>query len=171
MDSAAPRWTRSPPRRAVEAQRALLFRQQGGDPPDPAEDLLDIWIDPLARLDPAGDPIEEILAYVRRKVQMSRDFPRESRLFANEILQGAPRIEGFMRGELKQLVDEKAELIATGQRAGRIADVDPYHLIFSIWALTQHYADFDAQIRGRRVDPLDGLEPYLERLFSRLLAP
>jgi TetR/AcrR family transcriptional regulator len=138
------------------------------------EDLLDIWIDPLARLDPAGDPIEEILAYVRRKVQLTRDFPRESRLFANEILQGAQRIEGFLRGELKQLVDVKAELIRDWARAGRIADVDPYHLIFSIWALTQHYADFDAQIRlirGRRVDPLDGLEPYLERLFSRLLAP
>jgi TetR/AcrR family transcriptional regulator len=138
------------------------------------EDLLDIWIDPLARLDPAGDPIEEILAYVRRKVQLTRDFPRESRLFANEILQGAQRIEGFLRGELKQLVDVKAELIRDWARAGRIADVDPYHLIFSIWALTQHYADFDMQVRavlGPKVEnPYPGAFAYLETLYRKMLA-
>lgn len=54
--------------------------------------LMDTWLDPLRELDAHGDPREEILGYVRRKLQMSRDFPRESRLFANEIVQGAPRI-------------------------------------------------------------------------------
>lgn len=29
---------------------------------------------------------------------------------------------------------------------GRVAKVDPHHLLFSIWATTQHYADFDVQI-------------------------
>jgi TetR/AcrR family transcriptional regulator len=53
--------------------------------------LLDTWLDPLREMDAAGDPVEEILGYVRRKLDLSRDFPRESRLFANEILQGAPR--------------------------------------------------------------------------------
>ncbi len=137
-------------------------------------DLLGTWIAPLREIDPAGDPQEEILAYVRRKVQMSRDFPCESRLFANEILQGAPRIEGFIRGELKTLVDEKARLIRAWAASGRINDLDPYHLIFSIWALTQHYADFDAQIRMLRDDdsePLDGAEAHLLMLFRRLLAP
>ena len=42
--------------------------------------------------DPEGDPLEELLRYVRRKVGMSFEFPRESRLFANEIIQGAPRM-------------------------------------------------------------------------------
>jgi transcriptional regulator, TetR family len=51
--------------------------------------------------------------------------------------------------------------------------VDPYHLIFSIWALTQHYADFDAQIRLIRdgQEPLDGADAFLETLFERLLKP
>src|SRR5690606_26558775 len=50
--------------------------------------LLDTWLAPLRALDPMGDPRTEILGYVRRKLDLSRDFPRESRLFANEILQG-----------------------------------------------------------------------------------
>lgn len=48
--------------------------------------LLDTWLDPLRDLDPAGDPQAEIMGYMRRKLQLARDFPRESRLFANEIL-------------------------------------------------------------------------------------
>ncbi|MCE8469187.1 TetR family transcriptional regulator, partial [Rhodovulum sulfidophilum] len=48
--------------------------------------LLDTWLAPLRALDPEGEPLDEILGYVHRKLLMSRDFPRESRLFANEIL-------------------------------------------------------------------------------------
>ena len=136
--------------------------------------LLDTWLDPLRMLDPQGDPQDEIMAYMRRKLEMARDFPRESRLFANEILQGAPRIEQFIRNDLRQLVDEKARLLADWSKDGRLAPVDPYHLIFSIWALTQHYADFSAQIgmiRGEGHDPLDGAEPFLTQLYTRLLSP
>ncbi|MGY6549640.1 MAG: TetR family transcriptional regulator C-terminal domain-containing protein [Roseinatronobacter sp.] len=135
--------------------------------------LLDTWLDPLRALDPDGDPQTEILAYMRRKLQLSRDFPRESRLFANEILQGAPRIEGFIRTELRNLVDDKAKILRHWSETGRIAPVDPYHLIFSIWALTQHYADFAdqiAMIRGGSVDPLHGAEPFLTQLYARLLS-
>lgn len=110
------------------------------------EQLLDTWLDPLRCLDPDGDPVAEITAYIRRKLGMARDFPRESRLFAGEILQGAPHIADELRGPLRALVDEKAGVIAAWAAAGRIAPVDPHHLIISIWAVTQHYADFDAQL-------------------------
>lgn len=110
--------------------------------------LLDTWLEPLARLDPGGDPVAEIVGYVRRKIEMARDFPRESRLFAGEILQGAPHIGDVLAGELRALVDAKAEVVAGWAAAGRIAPVDPHHLIFSIWAATQHYADFDVQVRA-----------------------
>lgn len=137
--------------------------------------LLDTWLDPLRALDPAGEPLAELRGYVRRKLQMARDYPRESRLFANEILQGAPRIEALLRSDLKQLVDEKAALISRWAGEGRIAPLDPYHLIFSIWATTQHYADFAAQVEmvlgeaGR--DPFPAAEAFLDRLFARALAP
>jgi TetR/AcrR family transcriptional regulator len=110
--------------------------------------LLDTWLAPLREMDEEGDPMTEIRSYIRRKLEMARDFPRESRLFANEILQGAPRIMPILEQELKPLVDEKAAIIRDWSRAGRIAQVDPWHLIFSIWATTQHYADFDVQVRA-----------------------
>ena len=137
------------------------------------EGLLDTWLDPLRELDETGDGMEELLGYVRRKLALSRDFPRESRLFANEILQGAPQIGPLLAGELKALVDAKAEVIAGWARAGAIAPVDPHHLIFSIWALTQHYADFDVQVRAvlGGADPYPGAEAHLETSFTRLLRP
>ena len=110
--------------------------------------LLDTWLQPLRDLDDVGDPLTELRGYIRRKLEMARDFPRESRLFANEILQGAPRIRPMLEGDLKNLVDEKVNVIRGWMRAGRIVRTDPYHLIFSIWATTQHYADFDTQVRA-----------------------
>ncbi len=109
--------------------------------------ILDTWLDPLRELDAAGDPLPEIQSYIRRKLEMARDYPRESRLFANEILQGAPRISEELNN-LKKLVDEKAAVINTWIKAGKLAKVDPYHMIFAIWATTQHYADFDVQVRA-----------------------
>lgn len=137
--------------------------------------LLDSWLDPLRGLDPEGEPVAEIVGYVQRKLGMARDLPRESRLFANEIVQGAPRILDMIEGPLKALVDEKAALIRGWAEAGRIAPLDPYHLIFAIWATTQHYADFDVQVRGilrpRGEAHFRDAEIFLTRLFSTALIP
>ena len=136
--------------------------------------LLDTWLDPLRELDEGGDPVTEILAYVRRKIELSRDYPRESRLFANEILQGAPRMQAAIAGDLKRLVDEKSVILSRWMDQGRIARLPPQHLIFSIWALTQHYADFDSQVRavlGPGHDPFAEAGDYLDTLFRKLLAP
>ncbi|HHX90404.1 MAG TPA: TetR family transcriptional regulator, partial [Paracoccus sp.] len=129
------------------------------------EELLASWLEPLRAMNPEGEPRAEILGYMRAKLRMSREFPRESRLFANEILQGAPRLGDFIARDLKALVDDRAAVIARWCDEGRLTRLDPYQLIFSIWALTQHYADFEAQIRMIRqdTDPLDGAEPFLER--------
>ncbi|MCC7320607.1 MAG: TetR family transcriptional regulator C-terminal domain-containing protein [Rubellimicrobium sp.] len=136
--------------------------------------LLDAWLDPLRELDEAGEPVDEVLTYVRRKLAMSRDFPRESRLFAGEILRGAPRLRTAIEGELRDLVAEKAVVLTRWMDEGRIARLHPVHLIFSIWALTQHYADFEAQVSGvlgQGSDPYDDAADYLRTLFTRLLAP
>ena len=137
--------------------------------------LLDAWLDPLRRLNAEGEPREELMRYIRRKLQMSREFPRESRLFANEIVQGAPRIEGFLSGELRALVDEKATVLQTWMDAGKIEPLDPYHLLFSIWAMTQHYADFEAQIlmirSGQIKDSHEGSDTFVETIFTKILLP
>ncbi|HEX9858657.1 MAG TPA: TetR family transcriptional regulator C-terminal domain-containing protein [Paracoccaceae bacterium] len=137
-------------------------------------ELMDTWLDPLRAMNPQGDPVAEILAYVRRKLEMSRDYPRESRLFANEILQGAPRMQDAIAGELTTLVHEKTAVLRAWMDQGRIARVHPVHLVFSIWALTQHYADFEVQVRTvlgpEGTDPYPEAERYLETLFTKLLA-
>lgn len=147
----------------VAIHRALLDR------------LMANWLAPLRKLDEQGDPIEEIVDYALRKLDMAREFPRESRLFANEIVQGAPNISDKIEGELKTLVDEKTQVIKGWSDAGRIAEIEPYHLIFSIWATTQHYADFDAQIRGIiQTDGeahFDDAKVFLDRLYRQMLSP
>jgi TetR/AcrR family transcriptional regulator len=110
--------------------------------------VLENWLEPLQAFDAEGDPEEEIRSYIRRKLEMAREFPRESRLFANEILQGAPHIAGVLDGPLKELVDEKAEVIRVWIASGKVRDCDPHHMIFSIWSTTQHYADFDVQVKA-----------------------
>ncbi|WP_170788511.1 TetR family transcriptional regulator C-terminal domain-containing protein [Ruegeria lacuscaerulensis] len=135
--------------------------------------LLETWLAPLHELDADGDPMEEILAYIRRKLEMSRDLPRESRLFANELVQGAPRIHDSLSSDLKILVDEKTAILVRWMDQGKIARLHPYHLIFSIWALTQHYADFDVQVRAilGDEDPFEGAEPFVDTLYRKLLMP
>lgn len=138
------------------------------------ETQLQTWLDPLRAMDPKGEPVTEIMAYVRRKLELSRDFPRESRLFANEILQGAPRLMPEIEGALKTLVEEKSAVLTRWMSEGRIARLPPMHLIFAIWALTQHYADFDVQVRavlGPDHDPFAEAGGFLEHMFRKLLAP
>jgi TetR/AcrR family transcriptional regulator len=121
------------------------------------ERTLDMWLEPLRAIRADGDPAEEIRAYINRKLEISKLRPTASRLFANEMIQGAPLLKTILQGDLREIVDEKAAVIRGWAKAGRIADVDPYHLIFVIWAVTQHYADFASQVEavvgGRLSDP------------------
>lgn len=140
------------------------------------ERLLETWLEPLRGLDPDGDPVAELLDYVTRKLEMARDYPRESRLFANEVLQGAPHLMAYLEGPLKELVDAEAAIIRGWVESGRIAPVDPYHLIFSIWATTQHYADFDVQVvavlgEARAARRFEDAGRHLEAMFRALLEP
>ena len=137
--------------------------------------LLDNWLQPLRELDAEGDPVSEIKSYIRRKLELARDYPRESRLFANEILQGAPRF-GEELSDLKVLVDEKVKVIQAWSASGRLKRCDPYHLFFAIWATTQHYADFDAQVRvvlgdvGQGDGRFEDAARFLDQLFVEGLA-
>lgn len=139
--------------------------------------MLQTWLAPLREIRAEGDPIPEIRSYIRRKLEMARDYPLQSRLFANEMLQGAPRIFDILEGELKALVDDKAKVLLDWMNVGKLRRADPYHLIFAIWATTQHYADFDVQVRAV-LGPDRGGEGrfedaarFLETLFMTGLSP
>ena len=109
---------------------------------------LEGWLDPFIEISPDADPEDALGNYIAEKVALSLDRPEASRLFANEIHRGAPLIHDFLKTELKNLVDEKAAVIRQWIDSGELAPVDPYHLIFMIWATTQHYADFAVQVEA-----------------------
>jgi len=110
--------------------------------------ILDTWLEPLRELDVDKDPAEEIGAYIDRKIEYARLYPMASKVFANEVIAGAPIIRSVLETQLRDIVGKKAKVLRTWARQGRIADVDPYHLIFVIWASTQTYADFSTQVEA-----------------------
>jgi TetR/AcrR family transcriptional regulator len=112
------------------------------------ERTLAMWLAPLEALDPTGDPIAELTRYISSKLDLTFERPEASKLFANEILHGAPHIGEFLHGPLKRLVDEKAAIISQWISAGKITKTDPHALIFAIWSVTQHYADFNVQVEA-----------------------
>ncbi len=108
--------------------------------------ILHDWLVPLDGLQPEADPRTALAAYIRAKMAMSAERPEASRVFANEVLHGAPALGDLMRGELRTLVEQKAAVIDGWVAAGRMAAVDATHLFFTIWAATQTYADFEVQV-------------------------
>lgn len=112
------------------------------------QQILDIWLAPLKAFREEFTPLVAIKEYIRLKLEVSRDYPQASKLFCMEMLQGAPLLQAELSGDLKQLIDEKSAIIAGWVESGKLAAVDPHHLIFMIWASTQHYADFGSQIEA-----------------------
>lgn len=108
--------------------------------------LLERWSDPLSEIRPEDDPGRALAGYIRRKILLSRSSPEESRLFCVEMAQGAPLLGPALGGAVRATVLEKAAVLSRWMDAGLLARVDPCHLIFALWALTQHYADFAPQV-------------------------
>jgi len=135
---------------------------------------IDKWLAPLREIDPDGEPLEQVIEYVVKKVRMSADMPRESRLFANEIVQGAPRLKESMNSDLKGLFDRTVNILEKWMKEGKLAEFPADHLIYSIWATTQHYADFEAQIEVLSGTPekiVASAEAYLINKYTKLLKP
>jgi len=112
------------------------------------EGILALWLDDAAAwITPDRHPAEGLAGYVRAKMAHSRVRPHASRIFAGELLRGAPHIMLYLGIELRRRVTELAEVIAGWTAGGLMDPVHPVHLLFIIWAMTQTYADFDVQIR------------------------
>lgn len=112
------------------------------------QQILDIWLAPLKAFREDLAPLVAIKEYIRLKLEVSRDYPQASKLFCLEMLQGAPLVMDELTGDLKTLVADKSAIIAAWVQAGKLAPIDPHHLIFMIWATTQHYADFATQVEA-----------------------
>ncbi|MGE0283811.1 MAG: TetR family transcriptional regulator C-terminal domain-containing protein [Rhizobiaceae bacterium] len=92
------------------------------------------------------DPALSITRYIERKVQHSLEYPDISRLFANEIARGAPEMDQHWP-TLTAAVGEANAVIQEWIDSGKIAPVDPLLFQMNMWAVTQHYAEYEAQVR------------------------
>jgi TetR/AcrR family transcriptional regulator len=108
--------------------------------------ILNDWLVPTHGITVDAEPRAALEQYIRAKMALSAQRPDGSKVFANELLHGAPVVKALLTTELRQLVQEKAAVVQAWIDTGRMAPVDPVHLFFSIWAMTQTYADFDVQV-------------------------
>jgi TetR/AcrR family transcriptional regulator len=108
--------------------------------------ILNDWLVPTLGITKDAEPRAALEAYIRAKMALSAQRPDGSKVFANELLHGAPVVKTLLSTELRQLVCDKAAVVQGWIDAGRMAPVDTTHLFFTIWAATQTYADFDVQV-------------------------
>jgi TetR/AcrR family transcriptional regulator len=126
------------------------------------DNIIALWLGETDSIQAQADPRTALEHYIRAKMRFSREYPEASRVFANEILHGAPEIGSFLASDLRALVRAKARVMRGWVAAGGMADLDPVHLFFAIWATTQTYADFAAQISA-----VSGVESLSDRQYAR----
>ncbi|MCK7596107.1 TetR/AcrR family transcriptional regulator [Microbulbifer sp. CAU 1566] len=104
------------------------------------------WNAMLESIKPEDDPAMTLARFIKAKVEMSRTHPLASRLFAMEVIQGAPVLKEHLRTSMRDWVRDRSGVMQQWIDEGRMAPVDPVQLILLIWSSTQHYADFQTQI-------------------------
>lgn len=95
---------------------------------------------------PQGDPAEVLAVYVRRKLDFSFEHPALSKMFANELISGGDVLRSVLSPGRNRTADV-VHVLRQWIDEGRLRPLDPLLLLMHIWAITQHYADFDVQVR------------------------
>ena len=125
------------------------------------ERIFNIWLDAANSFDDCDDPIEALSSYISKKMDISRQYPMGSKVWANEILHRAPVIQDYLETTLREWTDSRVAIIRRWIADGRIKPVDPDYLLYMIWSTTQHYADFHHQI-----ETLNGGMPLTDAQFD-----
>ena len=133
------------------ASKEDLYRQV-------VQDIFDIWLQAAESMDQASGPIEGIGAYIDAKMEISLSHPNGSKVWASEVMHGAPVIQDYLEGTLREWTEGRMAAIQDWIDAGQMAPIDPRHLLYMLWATTQHYADF-----GHQVETLNDGQPLSER--------
>ena len=110
------------------------------------ERIFMIWLEAAESFETSATPSIALSSYIARKMQMSRDYRYGSKVWANEVMQGAPIIQDYLEVTLRDWTETRISVIRGWIAAGHIRPVDPRWLLYMIWATTQHYADFAHQI-------------------------
>ena len=118
------------------------------------QNIFEIWLHAAGSMDRAPGPVEGIGAYIDAKMEISRRHPDGSKVWASEVMHGAPVIQDYLETTLRDWTTGRAGLIQRWIDEGKMAPVNPEHLLYMLWATTQHYADF-----GHQIETLNGGKP------------
>ena len=121
------------------------------------EKIFEIWLQAASSFENSDEPKEALKLYIYEKMQISRRHPYGSKVWANEVMQGAPIIQDFLETQLRSWTDGRIESIQAWIAAGKIRPVEPRWVMYMIWATTQHYADF-----GHQIETLNAVAPLSE---------
>ena len=110
------------------------------------EDIFNVWRAAADEIVEDADPVFALGSYIDTKLELARTRPFGSKVWANEIIQGAPIVQDYLESELQSWTDQRVSVMNKWIELGKIRPVNPKHLLFAIWATTQHYADFKHQI-------------------------
>lgn len=110
------------------------------------QNIFEIWLHAADSFDAAPGPVEGIGAYIDAKMEISRRHPAGSRVWASEVMHGAPVIQDYLETTLREWTTGRAAVIQRWIDEGKMAPANPRHLLYMLWATTQHYADFGHQI-------------------------
>jgi len=108
--------------------------------------IIEVWNTDYDTLNADHEPKAALSAYIRAKVMHSKNDPDSSRIFASELIHGAPVLNDYLNSDFKEWLQSKVAVIDTWVEKGLIDKVNPHHLLFLIWSSTQHYADFNVQV-------------------------
>lgn len=122
------------------------------------QNIFEIWLDAAASFDDAAGPVEGIGAYVEAKMDISRCHPHGSKVWAAEVMHGAPVIQDYLETTLRAWTEGRMAVIQRWIDEGKMAPIDPRHLLYMLWATTQHYADF-----GHQIETLNAGQPLSDR--------
>ena len=111
------------------------------------QQIFEIWLDAASSFDNAPGPIEGIGAYVDAKMDISRTHPHGSKVWASEVMHGAPVIQDYLETTLRDWTNGRIAVIQRWIDEGKMQPINPRHLLYLLWATTQHYADFGHQIQ------------------------
>ncbi|MDB2420471.1 TetR/AcrR family transcriptional regulator [Paracoccaceae bacterium] len=118
------------------------------------QDIFQVWLKAADIFDQASGPVEGIGAYIDAKMEISRRHPAGSKVWASEVMHGAPVIQDYLETTLEQWTNGRITVIQSWIDRGLMAPIDPRHLLYMVWATTQHYADF-----GHQIETLNSSEP------------
>lgn len=118
------------------------------------QQIFHFWLDAASSFDNAPGPVEGIGAYIEAKMDISRNHPYGSKVWASEVMHGAPVIQDYLETILRDWTEGRAQLIQRWIDEGKMRPIDPRHLLYMLWATTQHYADF-----GHQIQTLNGGKP------------